>query len=57
MKYTRRLPAIIENVIKNEWRDAELHIEVIGQMVSFTGTYTDNAGGRGQIDVESLISS
>jgi hypothetical protein len=42
----------IENAIKNEWREAELHIEVIGQMVSFTGTYADNAGGKGQIDVD-----
>lgn len=44
----------INSVIKEEWKNAELHIEVLGQMISNTGTYINYSGETKQIDVDEL---
>ncbi|MCH5684219.1 hypothetical protein LWM68_08065 [Niabella sp. W65] len=42
----------ILNVIDGTFKDALLYIEVIGEMVSFTGTFTTAGNVEKQIDVD-----
>lgn len=42
----------INSVIEEKWIKADLNIEVIGQMVSFTGIYFDETNEKKQIDVD-----
>ena len=42
----------ISTVINGEWVKAKLDIEVIGEMVSFTGNYLNNKNETKQIDVD-----
>ncbi|MEK3916193.1 MAG: immunity protein YezG family protein [Candidatus Pristimantibacillus sp.] len=42
----------ISTVINGEWVKAKLDIEVIGEMVSFTGNYLNNKNETIQIDVD-----
>ncbi|SEG71467.1 immunity protein YezG family protein [Paenibacillus sp. UNC499MF] len=42
----------ISTVINGEWVKAKLDIEVIGEMVSFTGNYLSNKNETKQIDVD-----
>lgn len=44
----------INAAISEGWRSAELHIEVIGQMVSNTGSYVNSTGAKKQIDVDAF---
>jgi hypothetical protein len=42
----------IKSVIGQEWTFAQLHIETIGSMVSFIGTYVNHNEEKQQIDVD-----
>jgi len=42
----------ISTVTNGEWVKAKLDIEVIGEMVSFTGNYLNNKNETKQIDVD-----
>lgn len=44
--------ANINSVIKEEWKEAELHIEAFGQMVSNSGTYINGSDETKQMDVD-----
>ncbi|WP_293943815.1 MULTISPECIES: immunity protein YezG family protein [unclassified Sphingobacterium] len=42
----------INSVINEEWIKAELNIEAIGEMASFTGNYINSNNEKKQIDVD-----
>jgi hypothetical protein len=42
----------LTKVIKEDWRNAVLHLEVMDGMVSNTGTYLNVSGQEKQIDVD-----
>lgn len=42
----------INSVIKEQWKEAEIHIEALGEMISNTGTYINSSGESKQIKVD-----
>lgn len=42
----------INSVIPEDWSKAELNIEALGEMASFTGSYTNGNNEKKQIDVD-----